>query len=236
MILKVIFGGYYFQFYHYLDVFLTAIQSYNLILYNISIRLLEIFIYISSFFNKKNSAYIATARSGNIIGGGDWSTDRLVPDVLDAFSKGNIPKIRNPLSVRPWQHVLDPLYGYMVLAQRLYESGRKFSGAWNFGPEDSEAKSVDWITNKFSKLFGIRNYINKDINGENSQLHEHHEAKNLKLDISKAREELKWRPRISLDEAIKMTFDWDQLRRSGKDVRSISLSQIKNYEERINEN
>jgi CDP-glucose 4,6-dehydratase len=194
--------------------------------------------YRASYFSDTsveiNNVALATARAGNVIGGGDWSIDRLVPDVLDAFSKGAIPNIRNPSSIRPWQHVLDPLYGYMALAQRLYQSGRKFSGAWNFGPEDNEAKSVGWIAHRFSEHFGVKNYKNEDAQAKGSDLNKHHEAKNLKLDISKAKAELKWSPRISLEETIKMTFDWDQLRRSGKDVRSITLSQIKDYQERIN--
>jgi CDP-glucose 4,6-dehydratase len=140
---------------------------------------------------------VAIARAGNVIGGGDFSPNRLVPDCIKAINNNEYVEIRNPNSIRPWQHVLEPLYGYLLLAEKLYSNPKEFSGAWNFGPEPSNNKKVDYVTN----------YLHNKVyyNTANSV----HEAKFLRLDSSKAKAHIGWWPKINLDEALDMCLKWN---------------------------
>ncbi len=190
--------------------------------------------YRSSFFNPpghgQHNAAIATARAGNVIGGGDWATDRLIPDILRAFSQGQPALIRNPDAVRPWQHVLEPLRGYLVLAQLLYTKGAGFAEAWNFGPNDADTQPVSWVAQQMARLWGEGASWRHET-GANP-----HEANYLKLDISKARSRLAWQPVISLSEALAMTVDWaDDCRRGGA-PREVTLRQIEQFQTRLGAN
>ena len=162
--------------------------------------------YIHSFFPpdqfKKHQKAIATARAGNVIGGGDWSEDRLLPDIIKAIRNNTEIVIRNPYSVRPWQHVLEGLYGYLLLAKNLYDYPVKYMEAWNFGPYPEEAITVEEMVKSAMSIFGIGSYrVEKKID-------EPHEATLLKLDISKALNVLQWKPQLNAHEAIKYTVLW----------------------------
>jgi CDP-glucose 4,6-dehydratase len=179
--------------------------------------------YRRSFFNSKESAALASARAGNVIGGGDWADDRLIPDILKAFEKSAPVVVRNPLSTRPWQHVLEPLSGYLVLAQELYISGNEVAEAWNFGPKDEGCKPVNWILDKMVAQWG---------DGANWELDKNshpHEAGFLKLDCSKAANRLKWQPKWSLEETLKLIIDWHQHYMNGDDVQKECLKEIQKY-------
>lgn len=191
--------------------------------------------YRNSFFNAssfnsstlQHGAAVATARAGNVIGGGDWATDRLIPDCIRALLAGETILIRNPHAIRPWQHVLEPLSGYLLLAQKLYEEGRGVAEAWNFGPSEDDARPVEWIVRKMCALWGgTADYKIDD--GEHP-----HEAHYLKLDCSKARSELGWRPCWSLEKALNSIVSWTQAYRNEKDIRDFCLGQIKEYEGNI---
>jgi CDP-glucose 4,6-dehydratase len=178
--------------------------------------------YRRSFFAAGGPA-LATARAGNVIGGGDWATDRLVPDILRAFEKGEPVVIRNPHSTRPWQHVLEPLSGYLALAQRLWDEGAAFAEGWNLGPRDEDARPVQWIVERLVDQWG---------DGARWQLDggQHpHEAHYLKLDISKARARLGWQPRWRLAEALDHIVTWHRAWLAGEDVRALCLRQIDQY-------
>ena len=183
--------------------------------------------YRSSFFNPLNYAQhgvaIGSARAGNVIGGGDWAADRLLPDCINSLLRGEQIRIRNPHAVRPWQHVLEPLSGYLTLAQRLYLDGTSFATAWNFGPAEEDARPVEWIVQRVCRLWGTgAGYL---IDGG-----EHpHEAHYLKLDCSKARSTLNWQPRWSLETALGTIIDWTHAYRGGEDLRKVCLGQIANY-------
>lgn len=183
--------------------------------------------YRHSFFNPDKYVVhrvgVASARAGNVIGGGDWAADRLVPDCIRALSAGEKIIIRNPNSVRPWQHVLDPLRGYLILAQRLCEDGPRFAQAWNFGPDDSDEKPVEWFVNRFCSLWG------GDASYAISEGEQPHEAHYLKLDCSKARTGLGWHPRWNLEQAIHSTIEWTRAYEEGKDMRAVCLEQIKEH-------
>lgn len=179
--------------------------------------------YRKSFFKTEGIA-IATARAGNVIGGGDWALDRLVPDILRALEQGQPVQIRNPRAIRPWQHVLEPLSGYLLLAERLYEHGQTDAEGWNFGPRDEDAQPVQWIVERLCASWG---------QGASWSLQagEHpHEAHYLKLDISKARQRLQWTPRWSLETALSRIIDWHQAWLSGADMRAFCLQQINQYQ------
>lgn len=183
--------------------------------------------YRQSFFSESKYAEhgvaIASARAGNVIGGGDWSADRLVPDAIAAFEFGRALKLRNPSSIRPWQHVLEPLSGYLVLAQALYEEGVTFSGAWNFGPIDTDARPVkDVIELIIDQWGGSAAWEEDDCSSP-------HEANFLKLDCSKARQKLAWSSRWSLEEATAAIIQWQKVFRSNGNVRSVMHSQIDKY-------
>ena len=163
---------------------------------------------------------LATARAGNVIGGGDWAEDRLVPDVLRALQGGEPVRIRNPQAIRPWQHVLEPLSGYLLLAERLHTHGQADADAWNFGPSDEDARPVQWIVERLCAGWG-------DGASWTSQPGEHpHEAAWLKLDISKARQRLNWTPRWTLDTALAHTVAWHRAWQAGQDMRAVCLQQI----------
>jgi CDP-glucose 4,6-dehydratase len=178
--------------------------------------------YRRSFFAHGGPA-LATARAGNVIGGGDWATDRLVPDILRAFEKDKPVVIRNPHSTRPWQHVLEPLAGYLVLAQRLWNDGAAFASGWNLGPRDEDARPVQWIVERLVGLWGDSARWQLD-GGDHP-----HEAHFLKLDISKARAHLGWQPRWRLSEALDHIVTWHRAWLAGDDVRALCLRQIDQY-------
>ena len=183
--------------------------------------------YRQSYFNNASAdrqVALATARAGNVIGGGDWATDRLIPDILRAMLAGETVRIRNPHAIRPWQHVLEPLSGYLLLAQRLYESGALFADAWNFGPHDDDAKPVSWIVEQLCSRWGTGAHYESAI-GDHP-----HEAHYLKLDISKAKHALGWRPRWDLATALTRIVDWSRIYLSGGDCRQACLHQIDLYE------
>ena len=178
--------------------------------------------YRSSYL-KDTGIALATARAGNVIGGGDWALDRLVPDILRDLQLREPVLIRNPHATRPWQHVLEPLSGYLLLAERLFEQGQDKAEGWNFGPRDEDAKPVQWIVEELCKLWG---------EGASWTLHpgDHlHEANFLKLDISKARQRLQWAPRWSLNTALIRVIEWHQAWLSGQDMRALCLQQIDRY-------
>ncbi|UCH52016.1 MAG: CDP-glucose 4,6-dehydratase, partial [Chloroflexota bacterium] len=147
---------------------------------------------------------LSTVRAGNTIGGGDWRDDRLVPDCIRALKNSRPIGIRSPKSVRPWQYVLEPLSGYLLLASRMYENGKKYSGAWNFGPAQGSIITVEELARSVIKHWGEGQY--KDLSEGLSS--ERHEAKMLLLDISKATTQLGWRPVLSINEAIEYTVNW----------------------------
>lgn len=184
--------------------------------------------YRSSFFAASghipHGTAIASVRAGNVIGGGDWAQDRLIPDMLAAFQCGVAAKIRNPNSIRPWQHVMEPLHGYLTLAERLYDDGSDFAEGWNFGPNQEDAKPVGWIAERMAVLWGEG--ASWSIDGNTHP----HEANYLKLDISKVRSRLNWRPALALDDALTLTVDWAKQRQIGVDVREITSSQIAKYQ------
>ena len=177
-----------------------------------------------SFFDGDSRVGIATARAGNVVGGGDWAVDRLIPDLLAAFAHQRPAEIRNPAAVRPWQHVLEPLAGYLLLAQRLCEH-KPFTGGWNFGPALADARPVSWIADRLADIWGDGARWDTD-----AQQHPH-EAHSLRLDCSKALAELGWSPKLSLDDALQMTVAWHREWVAGGDMRAFSLQQIRDYQE-----
>lgn len=178
--------------------------------------------YRRSFFQKGEIA-LASARAGNVIGGGDWAADRLVPDILRAFERNQPVVIRNPHSTRPWQHVLEPLSGYLTLAQKLYEEGEDWAEGWNFGPNEDDARPVQWIVDRLAKKWG------GDASWELDSRENPHEANYLKLDISKAKSRLNWHPRWNLDEALGRVTDWYRAWLAREDMHEHCLHQIRQY-------
>jgi CDP-glucose 4,6-dehydratase len=179
--------------------------------------------YRASFFNKPDAPALATARAGNVIGGGDWADDRLIPDILRAFDAGTPVPIRNPVSTRPWQHVLEPLGGYLVLAEALWNGGGDFAEGWNFGPRDEDARPVQAIVERMAALWG-------EGAGWKTDPGPHpHEARYLKLDISKARTRLDWQPRWTLEDALGRIVAWHKAWAGGSDMRELCLRDIHDY-------
>jgi CDP-glucose 4,6-dehydratase len=167
---------------------------------------------------------IATARAGNVIGGGDWSTDRLIPDLIRGFLGGEQVRIRRPLAIRPWQHVLEPVHGYILLAEKLLTGDARFATAYNFGPSDDDAQTVGWIVERMTKFWGGgASWILDDDSSV-------HEAGYLKLDASRARAELAWQPRLHLDTALHWLVDWYKTWQAGADMHAATLKQIAAYE------
>ena len=179
--------------------------------------------YRRSFFSSEGTASLASARAGNVIGGGDWAEDRLIPDILRAFEKSKPVVIRNPLSTRPWQHVLEPLSGYLVLAQELFLNGDNFAEGWNFGPKDEDCKPVSWILDKMVTYWGNNASWNLDKNNNP------HEAGFLKLDCSKALNRLKWNPKWNLQLTLKSIVDWHHIYNNGGDIKNQCLKEINIY-------
>ena len=177
--------------------------------------------YRSSFFGASATCQVATARAGNVIGGGDWARDRLVPDAMRAFM-GDVPlRIRNPNAVRPWQHVLDPVIAYLLLAQRLAEHGRPFAESWNFGPSETSEVPVSRVVETLVALWGHGARWEQDV-GEHP-----HEDAYLKLDCAKAAARLGWRPLINLDEALELTVEWYRRLAAGADMRALTITQMR---------
>jgi CDP-glucose 4,6-dehydratase len=177
-----------------------------------------------SFF-KDGDTLLATARAGNVIGGGDWAPDRIVPDAIRAFQSGGTLEIRSPNAVRPWQHVLEPLYGYLTLAERLYNGDRSCEAAWNFGPSSDESRNVRSLVERLSALWGEG--AKYTVKPDNS-LHESH---SLRLDSSRAIQNLAWRPRLGFEEALSMTVGWYRRVFNGEDSLSLTQNQISKYME-----
>lgn len=182
--------------------------------------------YRRSFFNRANGPVLASARAGNVIGGGDWSRDRLLPDCVRAWGRRQPVMIRNPLATRPWQHVLEPLAGYLVLAQALFERGSAVAEGWNFGPHDIDVWPVGHVVERSAALWG-----------EGASWHRDpsvwpHEAMLLRVDATKARLRLGWTPRLSTDEALARTIEWYKAVANGASARDLTLEQIASYEAR----
>ncbi|MDD5329849.1 MAG: CDP-glucose 4,6-dehydratase [Sulfuricella sp.] len=183
--------------------------------------------YRNSFFNPEkyggHRVALASVRAGNVIGGGDWAEDRLIPDILRAIGEGRPVVIRNPHAIRPWQHVLEPLAGYLQLARKLVEDGTVYGEGWNFGPNDEDARPVQWIVEQLTQQWG---------DGASWQLdraNHPHEAHYLKLDCSKARARLGWQPRWNLAHTLEMIVAWQRAYLARQDMREITLEQIRTY-------
>jgi CDP-glucose 4,6-dehydratase len=178
--------------------------------------------YRASYF-RESAPYIASARAGNVIGGGDWAVDRLLPDIFRALISGETLQIRYPSATRPWQHVLEPLSGYLTLAEKLVKAGASFATAWNFGPADCDARPVSWILSRVAEKF-------PDLHFQIEVSDLPHEAGYLKLDSSKAIASLNWSPRWSIDTAIGKTVEWHQSWRRGDDMQKVCSQQITAFE------
>jgi CDP-glucose 4,6-dehydratase len=176
-----------------------------------------------SFFSDPNGTRLASARAGNVIGGGDWGKDRLVPDIMRSVLAGEAVRVRNPNSIRPWQHVLNPLSGYLVLAQALSGSAEHATG-WNFGPAEEDARPVGWIVERMGELWpqGLQWTLD---DGPHP-----HEASYLKLDSSRARARLGWRPLVGLDAALESIVEWYRALSEGADMRAVTLGQIESFQ------
>jgi len=183
--------------------------------------------YRNSYFNakdySKHGVALATARAGNVIGGGDWADDRLIPDFIRAITQGEQVKIRSPFAIRPWQHVLEPLTGYLMLAVKLFSEGSVYAEPWNFGPEDSDARNVEWIISTICKLWGETASFSIDTNPQP------HEANYLKLDCSKAKAELKWIPKWDIETTLESIVDWNKAFIAEKDMLIKTIEQIDVY-------
>ena len=185
--------------------------------------------YRNSFFNAEkyheHGVAIATARAGNVIGGGDWADDRLIPDVVHAFTKQKPVQLRNPASIRPWQHVLEPLSAYMLLAQRLFVDGKSYAEAWNFGPNETDTKSTGWLVERLAVHWGQDvSYLVQ--NNQDAQ----HEATYLRLECSKAHSKLGWYPVWNIEDAVIHVVSWYQAYQRDEDMKAYTLNQIMQYQ------
>lgn len=178
--------------------------------------------YRNSFFAQGPA--LASARAGNVIGGGDWARDRLVPDIMRAFLAGQPVVVRNSGAIRPWQHVLEPLNGYLLLAERLWQEGQAFAEAWNFGPLAEDARPVSWIVEQLSAGWG------EGAGWDHDRTVQPHEAGTLKLDSSKARARLGWRPKLALAGALDWVAAWYKAHGQGQDMRRVTELQIAEYQ------
>lgn len=185
--------------------------------------------YFSGDRYAEHGVSLASARAGNVIGGGDWADDRLVPDFFRELDAGRSLSVRSPGALRPWQHVLEPLAGYMSLSQRQVESGPLYGEAWNFGPADDDTRSVAWVLDQLSRR--CMGALAVETVGETL-----HEARVLKLDSSKARARLGWAPRWHLEDAIEQTVVWHSAWKQGKDMRAVTLDQVVHYESLLTSN
>lgn len=174
-------------------------------------------------YYKKLGILVSSVRAGNVIGGGDWSDDRLIPDIIKAIINNNKIVIRNPSAVRSWQHVLEALSGYMVLAEKMWNEGDKFQGAWNFGPDEESIITVDNLTQSLMKHLGnkVQYVYDKSI--------QMHEAQILKLDSSKAKSNLGWKTKLDIDKTIEWTAEWYENFFENENMRQITLNQIERY-------
>lgn len=183
--------------------------------------------YRNSYFNPKefdrHGVALASVRAGNVIGGGDWAEDRLIPDIMRAITQNKPVHIRNPHAIRPWQHVLEPLAGYLLLAQKMWVDGSAYGEAWNFGPNEEDAKPVSWIVDRLTGMWGQgASWV---LEGGDHP----HEAHYLKLDCSKAKSRLDWQPRWHLEDALGAIIDWYHAHAAGRDMREATLRQIATY-------
>lgn len=181
----------------------------------------------NSFFNPeaytKHGVALASVRAGNVIGGGDWATDRLIPDIIRGVFAHQTIKIRNPDAIRPWQYVLEPLNGYLLLIEKLWDHEPDYMEGWNFGPDDEGIKPVSWIVEKFTRLWG------DNLRWELDDMNHKHEADYLKLDCTKAKVKLKWLPKINLELALKFTVEWYKQYEQKNDMRKFTEEQINNF-------
>ena len=170
---------------------------------------------------------LASVRAGNVIGGGDWADDRLIPDILKSFENGSSVIVRNPLATRPWQHVLEPLSGYLVLAQKLYQNPKEYAEGWNFGPNEQDVKPVDWVLDKMISKWPNSSWkLDKNSSP--------HEAGFLKLDISKAKSKLGWSPLWGLSDALEKIVNWHQAWLNKEDMQTVCLEEIEEYTKDMN--
>jgi CDP-glucose 4,6-dehydratase len=176
-----------------------------------------------SFFSAPDGPRLASARAGNVIGGGDWGEDRLLPDIMRAALAGEVVRVRNPNSIRPWQHVLNPLSGYLMLARALWDEPAHASG-WNFGPAEEDARPVGWIVGRVSELWP------QELRSSVDDGPHPHEARYLKLDSSRARARLGWRPPLGLETTLEATVAWYGELRAGADMRAVTLGQIETFQ------
>jgi len=185
--------------------------------------------YRNSFFNPQTFAHhriaLASARAGNVIGGGDWAKDRLIPDCIRSLLTGEKMIIRNPRSIRPWQHVLEPLSGYLLLIEKLVLEGVQYAEAWNFGPHEEDAKPVQWIVETISKKWGTPLHFEIE-----DQSH-YHEAHYLKLDCAKAKWKLGWQPKWNIEQTLDKIVEWSQAYQKGENMKEVCLKQIEEYEQ-----
>jgi CDP-glucose 4,6-dehydratase len=179
--------------------------------------------YRASFFDGTAGTRLASVRAGNVIGGGDWADDRLVPDLIRGALRHEVVRVRNPTAVRPWQHVLNPLSGYLLLAQRLW-ADPAYGNAWNFGPGDDSARSVEWVVERVTELWGegLESRVDAGVAGR--------EAVSLRVDSSRARTLLSWAPAWDLDEGLRATVDWYKAYESKDDLREVVADQIAKFE------
>lgn len=180
--------------------------------------------YRQSFYSQDGRVAVATARAGNVIGGGDWAKDRLLPDLVRSFSAGEVVTIRNPGAVRPWQLVFEALHGYLLLLEKMENNPTEFSQAWNFGPEDEDAREVSWIVEKFVSSWGEANW---QVEPDMENLHEAHY---LRLNCSKSRRELNWKPVVELELALNWIANWYRGYYDGADMVEFSRRQIKEFQ------
>ncbi len=185
--------------------------------------------YRNSYFNpadyQRHGVALASARAGNVIGGGDWAEDRLIPDIMRSIEQAKPVQIRSPHAIRPWQHVLEPLSGYLLLAEQLFSSGSEFAEGWNFGPRPQDAQPVAWIVDTLTRIWGQGASYQIDPAGADL-----HEAHYLRLDCSKAQTRLDWQPRWTLHTALEHICSWHQAHLAGADMQDITIQQIKAFE------
>jgi CDP-glucose 4,6-dehydratase len=183
--------------------------------------------YRRSFFSGVKARGIASARAGNVIGGGDWTEDQLVPDIIRGVLTGTEILIRNPHAIRPWQHVMEPLAGYLLLAEKLFYSPARYSESWNFGPEESDAVTVADLLQRFCAAWG------PGVPWRQNSGAQVHEAQFLRIDCSKAKTELDWCPQWNLNRALEMTAQWYKAFACGDDLRAVTLEQIRCYQKSL---